>query len=61
MYGLKKLASHKEYDIYEGNIHKPPFRIMKDFLSFLPHIKIIGNKDLAEEFDSILKRSIKAC
>ena len=61
MYGLKKLDSHKEYDIYEGNIHKPPFRIMKDFLSFLPHIKIIGNKDLAEEFDSILKRSIKPC
>lgn len=59
MYGLRKMDFCKDYDIYEGNIYKPPFRIMKDFLSFLPHVKIIGNKELAEEFNSILKRSIK--
>ena len=59
MYGLQKIESHKDFDLYEGQIHKPPFRIIKDFLALLPHVQIIANKELAQEFNSILKLSLR--
>lgn len=59
MYKLEKIESNKEYDLYEGSINKPPFRIIKDFLALLPHVQIIDNKELAEEFNSILKSSLR--
>jgi hypothetical protein len=59
MYKLEKIESRKEFDLYEGSINKPPFRIIKDFLALLPHVQIIDNKELAEEFNSILKSSLR--
>ena len=57
IWNLEKTYSSKNFDIYEAYIKKPRFRILKDFLAFLPYIKIIGDKDLSQEFNEIIKKT----
>ncbi len=59
IHNLKKIESKTEFDIYEGYVYKQPFRILKDYLALLPHVQILGNKELASQFRNILSEGLK--
>jgi hypothetical protein len=57
MHGLKKIEVDADYDLYEGEVYKPSFRIIKDFLAFLPYIRILGDAEIKKEFEYIISKS----